>query len=323
LQYLIRKVGHALFLLIGVSALSFAFSQLAPGDFLSEMRLNPQISTETISGMRAQYGMDQPLPVQYWRWVRSAMQGDLGFSFAYNSPVTPIILSRAENTLVLTGSATVIIWLIAIPFGVWSAAHEGQPLDRIGGAATAALVACPDILLALVLLLIALRTRWLPVGGMTSLNFAELTPARKMLDVLLHLALPLTVLVLGSLPVMIRHVRATMVETLRLPFAHAARAHGISRQRMLFRHVLPAASNPLISLFGLSIAELLSASLLVEVIMGWPGLGPLLLEAVLGRDMYLVIGITMFSTLFLVVGTLLADVLLVVSDPRIRTEPAG
>ncbi len=323
MRYLIRRLGHALFLLIGVSLLSFAFSQFAPGDFLSEMRLNPQISADTLSGMRAQYGMDQPLPVRYWRWLRSAMHGELGFSFAYNSPVAPIILRRAENTLALTGLATLITWMMAIPLGVWSAADEGKPLDRIGGAATAALLACPDILLALVLLLIALRTRWLPVGGMTSLNFAELTPAMKILDVLLHLALPVAVLVLGSLPVMIRHVRATMVETLKSPFAHAARAHGISRQRLLFRHVLPAASNPLISLFGLSIAGLLSASLLVEVILSWPGLGPLMLEAMLARDMYLVIGITMFSTLFLVLGTLLADLLLVVADPRIRTGSAG
>jgi peptide/nickel transport system permease protein len=323
MSYLFRRLVHAVFLLVGVSLLSFAFFQLAPGDFLSEMRMNPQISSQTLSGLRAQYGMDQPLPTRYWRWLKSAAGGDLGFSFAYNSPVAPIILARAKNTLLLTALAACLAWMIAIPLGVWSAAHQGKMIDRLGTAATAVVLAIPELLVAFAFLLLALRLRWLPVGGMTSNNFADLPAGAKLWDVTLHLGVPLTVLVIGSLPVIIRHVRATMIETLHTGFASAARAHGIPPQRLLFRHLLPAASNPLISLFALSVAGLLSASLLVEVIMSWPGLGPLMLEAVLARDVYLVIGITMFSTLLLVAAALLADVMLLFADPRIRTESAA
>src|SRR4051812_47919503 len=129
MRYLMRRLIHAVFLLVGVSILSFAFFQLAPGDFLSEMRMNPQISSQTLLGLRAQYGMDQPVPTRYWRWLKSAAQGDLGFSFAYNSPVAPIIAVRARNTLLLTGLAALFAWVIAIPLGVWSAAHQGKMMD--------------------------------------------------------------------------------------------------------------------------------------------------------------------------------------------------
>src|SRR5882724_6494822 len=152
MRYLIGRVAHAVFLLLGVSVLSFVFAQLAPGDFLSEMRLNPQISTETLSGLRAQYGMDHPLPIRYWRWVKSAARGDLGFSFAYNSPVAPIIMARARNTLLLTGLSAFFAWMMAIPIGVWSAAHEGKVMDRIGTAGTVVLLTIPELLLTFALL---------------------------------------------------------------------------------------------------------------------------------------------------------------------------
>jgi peptide/nickel transport system permease protein len=135
-----------------------------------------------------------------------------------------------------------------------------------------------------------------------------------------HLVLPVAVLVLGSLPILLRHTRAAVLEVLDSPYVRAARGHGISPWRILFRHALPAAINPLVSLFGFSLGSLLSASLLTEVVMSWPGLGPLLLEAVLARDIYVVIGAVVLSTIFLVFGTLLADFLLFAADPRIRTE---
>jgi peptide/nickel transport system permease protein len=140
------------------------------------------------------------------------------------------------------------------------------------------------------------------------------------LDVAWHLVLPVAVLVLGMLPTLVRHVRASMAEAIDSPFALSARAQGISRRRLLFRHLLPAAANPLISLFGFSLGTLLSASLLIEVVMGWPGLGPLFLEAIMARDFALVLAVVMLSASFLVVGNLLADILLYRMDPRIRMQ---
>jgi len=319
MRFLAGRLLHGLFLLFGVSVLSFLFVALAPGSFLDEMRLSPQISPETVAALRAQYGLDRPLPVRYARWVRSVLRGELGFSFAYNTPAAPLLRVRARNTLVLTGSATLLAWATAIPIGVWAAARKGRVVDQLTTASATALLAVPDLLLALGLLLLAVRTGWFPTGGMVSLGFEALGFGAKVKDAARHLTLPVVTLVVGTLPVLVKHVRAALIEVLDSAFLRAARGHGIPRRRLLFRYALPAAANPLISLFGFSVGALLSTSLLVEVVMSWPGLGPLLLEAILARDLYLVIGAVMFSTVFLLAGNLLADVLLYANDPRIRT----
>lgn len=323
MRFLLRRILYSALLLVGVSALSFGLIEMAPGDFFAEMRLNPQISAETLANLRQQYGMNESLPVKYARWVESTARGELGYSFAYNSLVAPILWVRARNTLLLTGLATALAWFIAVPLGVWSAARRGKWEDKITSASITGLLATPELLLALGLLLLAVRTGYFPTGGMVSLNFAELNLLGKIKDAGAHLALPVSVLALGSLPVLVRHVRAAMLEALQSPCFMATRAHGIPRSRLLFKHALPLAMNPLISLFGLSVAGLLSASLLVEVIMSWPGLGPMLLEAILGRDIYVVVGAVMFSTTFLLASMLLSDLLLYVADPRIRKDSSG
>ncbi len=320
MRYLRDRLVHGFFLLLGVSLLSFVLLEMAPGDFFDEMRLNPQISPETVVALRREYGMDRPLPVRYARWVRSALRGEFGFSFSYNLPVGSLLLARARNTLLLTGTATLFAWLFAIPVGVWAAARPGGLGDRISRGGTSMLLAIPELLLALSLLVLAVRTRYFPTGGMVSPQFGELSFWGKFLDLAWHLFLPVLALLLGMLPLLVRHVRTAMIEVLDSPFIRAVRSHGVPGRRMLFRHALPAAANPLISLLGISVATLLSASLLIEVIMSWPGLGPLLLEAILARDLYVVIGAVMISTVFMVSGNLMADVLLYLCDPRIRTE---
>ncbi len=320
MQFLARRLVHGVLLLIGVSLFSFILVELAPGDFFEEMRLNPQISAETVANLRRQYGFDRPLPVRYVRWLKSVAKGELGFSFSYNSPVRPLLETRARNTLLLTTSATLMAWLLAIPLGVWAAAKPRSWLDRLTTGTTSVLVSVPEILLALSFLLLAIRSGLFPTGGMLSPGFVEAGFLQKIRDFAWHLFLPGCVMLLGMLPTLVRHVRAAMSEVLESPFIRALRGYGIPRQRLLFRHALPAAVNPLISLLGLSVATLLSASLVVEVIMSWPGLGPLFLEAILARDLYLVIGTIMISTLFLFFGNFLADTLLYVFDPRIRAE---
>lgn len=320
MRYLLRRLGHAAFLLVGVSLVTFLFTVLAPGNYFDEMRLNPQIAPETIAALRAQYELDRPLPIRYTHWVSSLLRGDMGFSFAYNSPVAPLLLIRARNTLLLTVIATLLAWGIALPLGVWSAEHRGRLPDRLLTWGTAALLIIPDLALALGLLIIAVRSGRFPTGGMVSLNFDDLSLLGKLRDLLLHLALPVAALILSALPLLVRHVRAAVAEVLDAPFLLAAEGQGVPRRTLLYRYALPAAANPLISLFGFSIGTLLSGSLLVEVVMSWPGLGPFLLEAILARDLYVVIGGVLLSTLFLVGGNLLADVLLYWADPRIRAE---
>jgi len=320
MRYLLRRALHALLLLFGVSLLAFMFAAMAPGNYLDEMRLNPQIAPETISALRAQYGMDRPFPVRYLRWLGSVLRGEWGFSFAYNRPVASLLVVRARNTLLLAATATALAWLLALPLGVWSAERAGHWPDRLVSAASAALLVIPELVLALGLLILAVRSGWFPAGGLESLGSGSLSAGRKIADLARHLTLPVAALVLSSIPLLIRHVRAAVAEVLGSGFLWAAEAHGISRRRLLWRHALPAAANPLISLFGFSLGGLLSGSLIVEVVMSWPGLGPLLLEAILTRDLYVVIGCVLLSTLFLVGGNLAADLLLYWADPRIRWE---
>jgi peptide/nickel transport system permease protein len=320
MKYVVRRLIHAALLLSAISFLCFALAQIAPGDFVDAMRLNPRISSQTIDHIRAEYGMDRPLLVRYALWLRSTFEGQMGFSLAYNGPVWPLLRVRARNTLLLTGTSTLLAWFIAVPLGVWSAEKRGSQGDRFIGLTTTALLTIPDLLIFLALLLLAVRTGWFPAGGMESLAAEGMTLWERIADTARHLVLPAFGLVIVTLPVLVRHVRSAMVEALDSSFLRAARSHGIPRARLLYRYALPAALNPLISLFGLSVAVMLSASLLVEVTLSWPGLGPLLLEAILARDIYIVIGAVMLSSCFLIAGNLLADLLIFASDPRIRVE---
>ncbi len=320
MRYFARRLAHAALLLLGISIFSFALLQLAPGDFFTSLELNPQVSVRTVAALRSQYGLDKPLPVRYGHWLRSVLQGDLGTSFAYSSPVAPLLAVRARNTLLLTGIATLLAWLLAIPLGICSAAHRGRWDDRIGSVMTSTLLTVPDLVLFLALLLLAVHTGWFPTGGMISAEFRDLNAWGKVKDIANHLLLPSLGLALATLPPLVRHIRSAMIEVLDSPFIRAARAHGIAERRVLFRYALPVAANPLVSLFGFSVSTMLSAGLLVEVILSWPGIGPLLVDAILAKDVFVVVGTVMLSSVFLVAGNFFADMLLFAADPRIRME---
>ncbi len=321
-RYAARRLGHGLLLLVAVSVFTFLLAELAPGDLLAEMRLDPRISEQTLETLRERYGLDQPLPLRYLGWLRSIADGELGYSFAHHLPVGTLLWPRARNTLLLTATAMALAWLAAVPLGVWTARRAGGWLDRLVLGAANLPLAVPDLVLGLGCLLLAARTGLFPAGGMASLGAAELGGWQRAIDLAWHLALPAAALAAGNLPVLLRHVRSALVDALDAPFLHVARGHGIRRSRLLYRYALPAAVHPLITLFGLSLARLLSGSLLIEVILSWPGLGPLLLEAILARDLHVVVGATLLSCLFLVAGNLVADLLLYAADPRIRAPRA-
>jgi peptide/nickel transport system permease protein len=312
-----RRTLRGLLLLLGVSVLAFALLTTAPGNFFDDLKLNPQVSPGTVAALKTQYGMDRPLPARYLRWLCSVARADFGYSLSYHCPVGSLMWVRARNTLLLTSLATVLAWFVGLPWGILEALHRGGWVDRIGGAVTAVLLAVPDVLLGLLLLLLAARTGWFPTGGMGS-DLGNAALPERFRDLAVHLFLPTLALALGAVPVLVRHVRSGMIGVLTSPYIEAARGHGIPRWRLLYRHALPAAMNSLISLLGFSIGTLLSVSLLMEVVLSWPGLGPLVLEAILARDEYVVIAAVMLSSVFLVIGNLLADLLLYWSDPRIR-----
>ena len=312
MRYAARRVAQGALLLFAVSVVSFVFGELAPGDYFAEMQLERPASAATVAAIRAEHGLDRPLAARYLAWAASVARGEFGWSLAYQSAVGPLLARRIPATLLLTGAATLIAWMIAIPLGIWNAAKRGGWLDSSIRLLLSVLLAIPDLLLAVILLVWAVRTGRLPAGGMHTPGSES--PA----DTMRHMVVPVAVLVLGMLPVLVRHVRAAVGEAMESPFTLAARAHGIPQRRVLFRQVLPAAMNPLITLFGFSLGTLLSASLLVEVLVGWPGLGPLFLEAIFARDFALVLGVVMASASLLVGGHLIADLLLYRADPRIR-----
>jgi peptide/nickel transport system permease protein len=208
--------------------------------------------------------------------------------------------------------------MLALPLGIYQAMRTGRWQDHVLSGVAAVFLSIPELLFCIALLALAATTHWLPAGGMHSPGWESLSAGGRLRDTLAHLAIPTTVLVLGMLPILQRHVRAAVAETLAQPFVLASRSQGIPRARLLWRHVLPAAANPLISLFGFSLGTLLSASLLVEVLVGWPGLGPLFLEAILARDFAIVLGVVMASGALLIAGNFAADLVLYRADPRIR-----
>ena len=247
------------------------------------------------------------------------MAGDWGFSFAYNRPAGPILLSRARNTLLLALPATLLAWLIALPAGLLAAAWRSGLVDLAADGFTSVMLAVPELVLALVLLMLAARTGYLPAGGMLSPGLQGGSWAEGK-DVARHLLLPVVRLAVGPLPLLFAHVRAAVTDVLRSPFVMAVRSLGMPSRRVLLRHVFPAALNPLISLFGLSVGLLMSSSLLVEAIFSWPGLGPLMLQAIFDHDVFVIVDAAMLAACFLIGGNFLSDVLLYLSDPRIRAE---
>lgn len=322
MNYLARRAGRSALVLLAASIFCFLLTAIAPGSYFEELRMNPQVSPRTINALESQYGLERPLPVRYWTWLKAIAHGDLGYSVAYNAPVRPLLMARAQNTLLLAITATLLAWILAIPLGMWAAARPGGWIDRVVTGLSSFMLAMPEIAVVLAALAVAVRTRALPVGGMVSAQHDSLSWLGQIHDVVVHMAIPAAVLALGIVAIVVRHVRSSVAEVLETPYIQAAHGNGISKARLLWRHVLPAAANPVISLFGLSVGALLSGSLTVEVITGWPGLGPLVLEATLARDPYVVIGAVMISAVVVIAGTLLADVLLLVFDPRISMRSA-
>jgi peptide/nickel transport system permease protein len=319
-RYLARRLAHAVAVLLGVSVLSFLLAEASPGSAFDELMLDPQVSPATIDALRDRYGLDRPLVEKYARWLRSLLGGDFGYSVAHNAPVSVLLWPRVRNTLFLTLTAVTLAWMLAIPLGAWAASRRGRWPDRVTAGATTTLLAVPDLLLGLTLLLIAVRTGYFPTGGMVSVGFADLGAWDKVKDVVAHFFLPVTALTLINMPVLVRHMRASMIDALQSPFMQGGRAMGVPERRLRIRYAWRIAANPMISLLGLSIAALLSASFVVETIMSWPGIGPLLLAAVVARDLHVVVAVVTWSTILLIGGNLLADALLYWADPRVRAS---
>jgi peptide/nickel transport system permease protein len=308
-------------ILLAVSLLSFFLMSLAPGDFFTALSQNPQVSQETLARYRAEFHLDKAWYVQWFFWMKNiALHGDFGPSIAYKISSTTLILGRLWNTFLLSFFALIIAWGIAIPLGIWAAVKKDSWIDR--GCSLVAFVglSIPDVLLALLALWFAASTGWFPVGGAQSPLHDLMSPAEQFWDFAHHLILPSLVLAAADLAGIMRQMRSNLLDTLRAEYLIAARARGLGEGWVIYKHALRNAINPLLTIFGYSLASLLSGAFIVEVIMAWPGLGRLTIDAFFAKDSYLVVDGVVMATVLLVVGNFIADLLLAWSDPRIRLK---
>lgn len=322
--YILKRSLQAVITLFLASILSFAIIQLAPGDYLDVLRNNPKISPERINELSQQFGLDRPVTEQYWRWLQQIVtRGNFGISFAYQRSVTSLLLERVAATLLLAIASIIVTWTIAIPLGILGAVKQNQRVDQLLQVVSYIGQGFPSFIAALLLLFVAQYTPWFPVGNMTSIDHADLTPIGKVLDVLWHMILPTLALSITSFAGLQRIMRGNLLDVLRQNYIQTARAKGLPENRVIYVHALRNAINPLITILGFEFAGLLSGSFIAEFFFNWPGLGRLILQAVVAQDLYLVMASLMMGALMLVVGNLLADLLLKVVDPRIQLQSMG
>jgi len=293
--FLATRLFSSLGMMAAIALLTFALIDLVPGSYLDELSANPQISPAMLARAREQYGLDRPFYQKFAQWARGAARGDFGYSFVYQRPIRELVAERLWNTARLNLTALAVAWTLGLTLGLAAAAARESPVDWAITGITAVMLSTPVVVLAIVLLAGAAR-----VG--VSLG---------------SLLLPAAAIAAVWLPAIARHARRAIVSALDAPHMLAARARGVSRTRLLLVHAVREALNPLTSLVGLSAAAALSASLPVEVIMSWPGIGQLTFDAVLKRDIFLVVDLVQLSALMLLVGNAVGDVMLHIVDPRI------
>jgi peptide/nickel transport system permease protein len=319
-RYILHRLLHLIPLLFGISLLTFIIIQLSPGDFLAEIRENPVVSQQTVDEMRHNFGLDRPLYVQYGKWLWQAAHLNFGYSFAFQVPVIWLIGSRLANTLILSFAALAVAWAVAIPIGIRAATRQYSVTDNALSLGAYLGISTPTFFSGLVLLYVAFKTRWLPIGGMTSLDFELLPWYAQAADVARHLVIPAGVLGFLAAAGLMRQMRGNLLETLRQDYVRTARAKGVAERPVIYRHAVRNAINPLITIFGFEIGNLLSGAAILENVVNWPGLGRLILESLTRKDLYVVMGSLVMSSTMLVAGNLVADILLALADPRIRYD---
>lgn len=318
-KYIIKRILQTIPLLIMVSLISFFIIRLSPVDPLAELKLNPSVSPATVERERQRLGLDKPIIVQYGKWACSFVQGDLGVT-STGEKVSQKLKERIPNTLLLTSIVILLTWLVGVPLGIIAAVNWKTPFDRILTVLTSIGMAIPSFFFAVLLLIFAVKTGWFPIGGLTSPNFADMSFIGKLWDITHHLILPVIVLFTISLAGLQRQMRANMLDVLDSDYVKFARAKGLSEFSVIYKHALRNAINPMVTLLGFEFAGLLSGAALTEYVFQYPGLGRLILEAVMKSDINLVMASLMMGAIMLVLGNLIADILLIITDPRIRVK---
>jgi peptide/nickel transport system permease protein len=312
--FIIRRLLQALPLVIGVSLIAFALMHLAPGGPLAVYTLNPTIQAQDIERIKIILGLDQPLHIQYWKWATGMLTGHWGFSFFGGRPVLDIILERFPATLILMGSALSVAIILGLGVGILGAVKRYSIFDTLATSGALVALSFPTFWFGLMaIFLFAINLRWLPSGGMY--EFGE---EGNILSLLRHLVLPTLVLALVITATWSRYTRSAFLEVMNQDFMRTARAKGEPQSARLFRHAFPNAAKPLIALLGVELPFLFSGALVTETIFGWPGMGRLFVDSLNMKEYPILMGLMMFTALFVILGNLIADIAIAAMDPRVR-----
>jgi len=322
LIYALRRILGMVPTLLLISVVCFVVIRLQPGSFIDQYLEDPRVTRETVETITRQLGLDQPAYVQYLTWIKGIVtEGDFGFSFVNGRPVSSLIWERLGWTVFLALLTLLVSWAIAIPLGIYTA------LNRYGPGATAlnffgyVSLATPDFLVALLLIALVLNFGGTNVGGLFSPQFIDAPwSTAKVLDLLNHLWIPMIAIGLEGVAGLMRQMRASMLDVVNQDYVRTARAKGLAPRRVLWRHAVRNAVNPLISLAGLSLPSLISGTIIASIVLNLPTIGPFLYDSLLNKDQYVAMTLLLFSALMLLVGNLLADLALAWADPRIRFE---
>ncbi len=319
-RYLLRRLGFAVLLVVVASSASLLLTQLAPGDITSEQAL--ALDPAARARLRAELGLDRPLAAQYLSWLGGVARLDFGRSLLYSRPVNSLLGERALNTAVLAVAALIVATAIGLPFGVYSGSRSrGLGRSVVRGLSIVAL-SVPPLIGSLALVFLAARTGWLPVGGMTSAAGMDASWARWLGDLARHMPIPVLALALPLAATLERLQSQAIEKAVREPFVAASRARGLGHAQAIIRHAWPVSLRSVLGLYGVMIGSLFSGSFVVEVVTSWPGLGRLMYDALKARDLYLVAGCAASGAFFLAAGTWIADALLALADPRVRSQEA-
>ena len=325
-RYILQRLALLPLLMVVYSFVIFVIIQAPPGDFLTAYvatlaSSGSSLSAEQIAAMRHQYGLDQPMIVQYFLWVQHLLHGDFGLSLEYQRPNAELISEMLGLTLALALFSFVLTWVLAIPAGIYSATHPRSVGDHILTVINYIGVATPNFMLALILMWVAFAYFDISVTGLFSPDYVNAPWSwGRVADLLEHIWLPALVLGIAGTARLSRIMRANLLDELNKPYVVTARAKGMKEWRLVLRYPVRLAFNPLVSTIGWYLPQLFSGSLIVATVMNLPNIGPLLLRALVNQDMYLAGGILLIYSFLTVVGTLVSDVLLALFDPRIRVE---
>jgi peptide/nickel transport system permease protein len=321
-RFVVARGAQALLVIALVATLAFALVHLAPGDPFGANLDDPSNSAALHAQQMHRWGYDQPLPVQYVKWLGNVLRGEFGWSHSRNRPVTMVLRETIPRTLLLMGTALGFGVLAGLALGTWQASHRGTTAERVSGAITVATLSVPEFLVALAALSIpAARWHWFPVGGIVDPAMHDsMSAAGRALDVLRHLVLPAATLALVTAASVSRYHRSAMLAVLPEEYARTARAKGARELRVLMRHALPNALGPVITIVGLALPVMFGGAVFVESIFNWPGVGRMMVDAVTGNDYALVMAGVLMGTVLVALGSALADTLARLADPRVRIE---